>query len=145
MVMLSINRVEDALRYLKLSLKEAEESDNHWVGNLVTLKLALVYHHMGNNKESLHYLRRFLRNNSGPQANLLLYPYLMELCWAIESGGLPAVPGLSLENEIDRMLNIRNIFMQGIAYRYKALLGEIQRFGQPGDHPAIYSFCKTAQ
>jgi formate hydrogenlyase transcriptional activator len=122
MVMLSINRFEDAFRYLKLSLKEAEESDNRWVGNLVTLKLALVYHHMGNNKESLHYLRRFLRSNSGPQANLLLYPYLMELCWAIESGGLPAVPGLSLEKEIDRMLYIRNIFMQGIAYRYKALL-----------------------
>lgn len=122
MVMLSTNRVEDTLRYLKISLKEAEESANHWVGNLVTLKLALVYHHMGSNKESLQYLRRFLRNNSGPQANLLLYPYLMELCWAIESGGLPAVPGLSLENEIDRMLNIRNIFMQGIAYRYKALL-----------------------
>jgi formate hydrogenlyase transcriptional activator len=122
MVMLSTNRVEDTLRYLKISLKEAEESANHWVGNLVTLKLALVYHHMGSNKESLHYLRRFLRNNSGPQANLLLYPYLMELCYAIESGGLPAVPGLSLENEIDRMLNIRNIFMQGIAYRYKALL-----------------------
>jgi formate hydrogenlyase transcriptional activator len=124
MVMLSINRAEDTLRYLKLSLKEAEESNNHWVGNLVILKLALVHHHMGSNKESLHYLRRFLRNNSGPQANLLLYPYLMELCWAIESGKLPAVPGLSLENEIDRMLNIRNIFMQGIAYRYKALLGK---------------------
>jgi formate hydrogenlyase transcriptional activator len=125
MVMLSINRIEDALRYLKLSLKEADKTNNYWIKNLVILKLALTNYLMGNKKESLWYLRRFQNNNSGPQANLLLYPYLMELCWAIESGELPSsVPGLSLEQEIDRILNVKNTFMQGIAYRYKALLGK---------------------
>ena len=124
MVMLSINRTEDTLRYLKLSIKEADESRNYWVGNLATLKLALIYHHMGDKKESLRYLRKFLRNSAGPQSNMLLYPYLIELCWAMECGDLPAVPGLSLDKEIDRMLNLKNIFMQGIAYRYKALQGK---------------------
>ena len=36
MAMLSVNRLEDALRYLKLALKEAEESSNYWVEVLVT-------------------------------------------------------------------------------------------------------------
>jgi formate hydrogenlyase transcriptional activator len=124
MVMLSINRMEDTLRYLKLATKEADEANNYWVKNLVTLKLALTYYHMGSKKESLQYLRRFLKNNSDPQSNLLLYPYLMELCWAIECGDLPAIPNMSLEQEIDRMLAVKNIFMQGIAYRYSALLGK---------------------
>ncbi len=123
MVMLSINRHEDTLRYLKLSIKESEESHNYWVRNLATLKLALIYHYAGNTQESLKNLRKFLKNSSGPQSNMLLYPYLIELCWAIESGGLPAIAGLSIEQEIERMLGLRNIFMQGIAYRYKALLG----------------------
>ena len=79
---------------------------------------------MGNKKESLQYLRRFLKNSKGMQANMLLYPYLMEICWAMEKGELPSMPGLSLEHEIDRMLKLKNIFMKGIAYRYQALLGK---------------------
>jgi transcriptional regulator with GAF, ATPase, and Fis domain len=81
---------------------------------------------MGNKKESLQYLRRFLKTSKGMQANMLLYPYLMEICWAIEKGELPSMPGLSLEHEIDRMLKLKNIFMKGIAYRYQALLGKLK-------------------
>ena len=124
MAMLSVNRLEDALRYLKLALKEAEESGNFWVEVLVMLVLAHVHYLMGNKKESLQYLRRFLKNSKGMQANMLIYPYLMEICWAMEKGELPSIPGLSLEHEIDRMLKLKNIFMKGIAYRYQALLGK---------------------
>jgi formate hydrogenlyase transcriptional activator len=124
MAMLSVNRPEDALRYLKLALKEAEESSNFWVEVLVTLILAYVHYLMGNKKESLQYLRKFLKNSKGMQAHMLLYPYLMEICWAMEKGELSSIPGLSLEHEIDRMLKLKNIFMKGIAYRYQALLGK---------------------
>jgi formate hydrogenlyase transcriptional activator len=124
MAMLSVNRLEDALRYLKLTLKEAEESSNYWVGVIVTLVLAHVHYLMGNKKESLQHLRRFLKNSKGMQANMLLYPYLMEICWAMERGELPSIPGLSLEREIDRMLKLKNTCMKGIAYRYQALLGK---------------------
>ena len=124
MAMLSVNRLEDALRYLKLALKEAEESGNYWVEVIVTLALALVHYLMNNKKESLQYLRRFLKNRKGIQTNMLLYPYLMEICWAMEKGDLPSMSGFSLEHEIDRMLKLKNIFMKGIAYRYQALLGK---------------------
>ena len=122
MAMMSVNRVEDALRYLKLSLKEAEESGNDWIKIIVTLIFALAHHLMGNKKESLQYLRKFLKNGASMKTNMLIYPYLAEICWAMETGELPPVPGLSLEREIDRMLKLKNIFMKGIAYRYRALL-----------------------
>ena len=60
---------------------------------LVTLVLAHVHYLMGNKKESLQYLRRFLKNSKGMQANVLLYPYLMEICWAMEKGELPSMSG----------------------------------------------------
>jgi tetratricopeptide (TPR) repeat protein len=76
MAMLSINHLEDALRYLKLTLKEAEESRNYLVEVIVTLVLAHVHYLMGSEKESLQYLRRFLKNNKKIQTNVLIYPYL---------------------------------------------------------------------
>jgi formate hydrogenlyase transcriptional activator len=124
MAMLSVNRLEDALHYLKLTLKEADESGNYRVGVIATLVLAHVHYLMDNKKESLQHLRRFLKNSKGMQTNMLLYPYLMEICWAMERGEVPSMQGLSLEHEIDRMLKLKNIFMKGIAYRYQALLGK---------------------
>jgi len=124
MAMLSINRLEDSLRYLKLCLREAEQSGNKWVEVIATLIFSLIHCLMGNKKESLQYLRKFLKNNNKTQNNLLVYPYLAELCWAMENGELLPVQGFSLEHEIDRMLKLKNIFLKGIAYRYQALLGK---------------------
>jgi len=129
MAMMSVNRIEDALRYLKLSLREAEESGNDWVKIVTTLIFALAHHLIGNKKESLQYLRKFLKNSAAMKTNMLVYPYLAEICWAMETGELPSIPGLSLESEIDRMLRLKNIFMKGIAYRYQALLEKAK--GQP--------------
>ncbi len=124
MAMLSINRLEDSLHYLKLCKKEAEQSGNKWVEVIATLIFSHIHCLMGNKKESLQFLRRFLKNNNKTQNNLLVYPYLADLCWAMEIGELPPVQGFSLEHEIDRMLKLKNIFMKGIAYRYQALLGK---------------------
>ena len=43
MVMLSGNRVDDALSYLKIALKEADESNNLRIKTLAVLLLALVF------------------------------------------------------------------------------------------------------
>jgi len=72
----------------------------------------------------LQYLRRFLQHSRDAHVSLGLYPYLMEICWAMETGDLPRISGLSLEQEIRRMLNVKNVFIRGIAYRYEALLGK---------------------
>jgi formate hydrogenlyase transcriptional activator len=124
MAMLSVNRLEDSLRYLKLCLKEAENSNNNLVEVIAALIFSDVHYLMGNKKESLHYLRRFLKNGKRIQTNVLFYPYLAEICWAVETGELSSTAGLSLEHEVDRMLKLKNVFMKGIGYRYQALLGK---------------------
>ncbi len=131
MAMLSVNRFDDCLHYLTLSLREAEDSSNEWVEVVSTLILSLVHLQFGNKKESVLYLRRFHKKGEMHKMNMLIYPYLAEICWAMETGELPRVPAFSLENEVNRMLNLKSNFMRGIAYRYQALLGK--KRGMSGD------------
>ncbi|HEX2965989.1 MAG TPA: sigma 54-interacting transcriptional regulator, partial [Syntrophorhabdaceae bacterium] len=131
MAMLSVNRFDDCLHYLELSLREAVESSNEWVEVVSTLIFSLVHLQSGNKKESLHYLRRFYKKGEMHKMNMLIYPYLAEICWAMETGELSRMPAFSLENEVNRMLNLKSNFMRGIAYRYQALLGKMK--GMPGD------------
>jgi formate hydrogenlyase transcriptional activator len=124
MTMLSINQLDDAFRYLRSSLKEAKQSRNYWAQFIVTFMLALAHYKRGDKEQSLQYLRGFLQNSREADVTLQLHPYLMEICWAMEMGDLPPIPGLSLEQGIDQTLKVRNTFINGIAYRYQALLGK---------------------
>jgi tetratricopeptide (TPR) repeat protein len=126
MAMLSINRVEDALRYLKSSIKDAEESLNYRVEVDVALLLAIVHYVQGDVTQSIDYLQRFLKHGRETSLNSLLPYYMLQVCWAIETKQLYPVQGFSLEQEIDRVIKARNIFIRGIAHRYQALLGKSQ-------------------
>lgn len=123
-LMLGIGRFEDAFKYFKSSLRQAIESENHHVELIVTFMLALAHKRKGEKKESLRYLRRFLKHLRESHVSAQLYPYLMEICWDMEVGTFPRVSGLSLEHEIKGMLGINNVLVRGIAYRYQALLGK---------------------
>ena len=125
MVMLSINKTEDALRYLKLSLQEAENSNNTWVRALVALMLSIIYHKKKDHTESLNYLHLFLKGRGKVRANLLLMPYLLELGWLIKQGNFPDVTEISIENVLARLLKLKNCFIRGIAYRYQAMLWKL--------------------
>jgi formate hydrogenlyase transcriptional activator len=124
MVMLSINRVEDAFRYLKSSLKDAEESCNYGVEVGVTLLLAIVHYMQGDTIQTIEYLHKFLQHRREAPLHSLLPYYVSEICWAIETEQLQPVHGFSLEQEIEQGFAARNIFIKGIAYRSKALLGK---------------------
>jgi len=126
MVMTSINRFEDAARYLRLSMKEAGKSDNRWVSSLDALMLALTSYQKGNSRKALQYLHEHRTKNVVPARDPVGDVYLFELCWAMECEKLSSLPGLSLEKQIDLVLSQRNIFLKGIAYRYKALLGKLR-------------------
>jgi transcriptional regulator with GAF, ATPase, and Fis domain len=120
--MLDICRIDEAIQYLECSLKEATQEHAEWVrirGNVV---LALAYYLNGNNKQSISCLQEYLLYTQQVNVNVSPYSYLMELCWAIEQGKLPRIGGLSLEKEIQHMIRNNNVFMKGIAHRYKALL-----------------------
>jgi formate hydrogenlyase transcriptional activator len=126
MLMLGVGRTDDAFHLFRSSMKEALRSQNHHVELVVTFMLALTHHRKGENKESLRYLRRFLKALRETHMSAQLYPYLMEICWSMETGAFPHVPGLFLEHEIGEMLAIRNVLIRGIAHRYQALLGKLR-------------------
>ncbi len=120
--MLDIRRIDEAIQYLERSLEEATKEHAEWVrirGNVV---LALAYHLNGNKKRCIGCLQDYLLYTQQVNVNVSPYSYLMELCWAIEQKKLPRIGGLSLEKEIQHMIKSNNVFMKGIAYRYKALL-----------------------
>jgi transcriptional regulator with GAF, ATPase, and Fis domain/tetratricopeptide (TPR) repeat protein len=124
--MVCINRVEEAFPYLRSALQRSRQTHNQSVRHIVAFVLAVANLRMGNTKECCRYLRQFLHNRRENDIALLLNPQLMEICWAIKSGQLPALSGFSFEDEMNRMLMSRNIFWKGIAYRYQAFWGRME-------------------
>lgn len=130
MVMLSLRRIEDAISYFSSAAKEAKKSGNPLVAHNANVPLAYAHYLRGNKREAVRYVRQFLRGSGGvPRVNILLYPYLSALSWAMEKGDFPPVPELELKKIINQMLSIRNVFAKGTAFRYRALMG--RREGWP--------------
>ena len=123
MVMLSINHIEDAMKYLKKGLKEAEGSNNRSARSINSLILAIVYHSKGDSKRTSRYLRSFYRHGMIVGVDSVLIPYFLEICWAMESSNMTRLPGISLSKEIDNALRQRNVYLKGLALRFKAIKG----------------------
>ncbi len=139
--MVCINRVEEAFPYLRSALQRSQQTHNQSVRLVVAFVLAVAHFRKGDIDECLRYLRLFLHNKRKNDIALLLNPQLMEVCWAIKTGQLPALPGLSFEDEMHRMLEGGNIFWKGIAYRYQAFLDRME--GRPQSkiaHSLVMSF-----
>jgi formate hydrogenlyase transcriptional activator len=121
-IMLQIHRMNDAFRYLEGSLEKARQKHNYFLQILVKYSLAYAYYLIGDLKKSIAYLEDFLDQSEQVKVTVQLYPYLMEICWAMEEGRFPKVRGLSIEKEVDRMIKGKNVFLKGVAYRYRALI-----------------------
>ena len=121
-VLLDVRRIKDAIRYLERSMEEAARSHNDWVAIMGRLALSFAYFLDGEPKRSITFLSEFLQGISEVHMTLEAFSYLMDLCSAMERGELPYVQGLSLENEVHRVIMSGNVFTKGVAYRYQALL-----------------------
>jgi len=121
-VMLEIRRMDEAIQYLEGALEKAQMKHNFFVQILGKLSLSYAHYLLGQNKKCIGYLRKFLNQSNQVKMRVQLYPYIMELCWAMEQGRLPSMSGLSIEEELQRLLRTKNIFLKGVAYRYRALL-----------------------
>ncbi len=121
-IMLIIDRVDDALSFLESSMGKAERGQNDWAQIMGRLALAYGYYLKGKNKQCLSQLRQFLKQRGQVRVTVQPNPFLMHLCWAMEEKKLPRIAGLSIEREVNRMIRGINIFMKGVAYRYKAFL-----------------------
>jgi len=121
-ILIEIGRIDEGIRFLKNSAKEARKAHNDWVWITGKKVLAYAYYLKGEKKQAVRYLSEFLRESRKVKVTVYLYPYLMELCLAMKEGNLPPVEGLSLEKLIQSMIRGKNIFLKGVAYRYEAIL-----------------------
>jgi len=121
-IMLDISHIDDALQYLIPSVEEARKMQPDWTTIQGELMLAYAYFLNGENDKSLRHIGQFYKLSKKVDVSVRPWPYLMELCWAIEEGSLPAVPDMSIRQEVDAMLNGENVFLKGVAYRFQALL-----------------------
>ncbi|MBU4471642.1 MAG: sigma 54-interacting transcriptional regulator [Desulfobacteraceae bacterium] len=126
LIMISILRLEEALKYLKRSANDAKKACNDWVLINVLVMTAYLYFLKGDIKKCLRDLRAFLNKSQKVQATVQPYPFLLALSMAMENGDLPKIKGLSLKEEINRKLRGKNLYMKGVAYRYKSYLQSIE-------------------
>ncbi|HUT70772.1 MAG TPA: sigma 54-interacting transcriptional regulator [Desulfatiglandales bacterium] len=125
-ILLDIGRMEDSIRFLEASAKEARNAHNDWVWITVKIILAYAYYLKGAKKQSGKYLGEFLQQSRTVQATVHLYPYLMELFLAMKKGEIDRIEGLSFEKYIEGMVKGKNIFLKGVAYRFQAILKEME-------------------
>jgi transcriptional regulator with GAF, ATPase, and Fis domain len=119
-VMLDIRRISDAIKYLTSSVEEAIREHNKWIHIWGTLNLAYAYYLAEDNKRCIVHLHEFIQHSQKAHVIVPDFPYLLELCWAMEQKKLPFVPGISFEKELNKMISSKNTFVKGVAYRYKA-------------------------
>ena len=120
--MLHVGRINDALQYLKCAVEEANQECNGWAMIMGTLMLAFCHYLNGDQEQSLASMHAFLELRRKTDVIVCPFPYLIELCWAMEQGKFPRISDLSLLKEVHRNIKDGNIFMKGVAYRYMALI-----------------------
>ncbi len=121
-IMLDIGHIDDALQHLVPSVEEAKKMQPDWTTIQGELTLAYAYYLNGDNEQSLRHIGQFYKLSKQVDVSVRPWPYLMELCWAIEEGSLPSVPDMSIRQEVDTMMNGENVFLKGVACRFKALI-----------------------
>ncbi len=120
-IMFDMGETNRALQYLEIATEEATRGPNNFV--LISGKLLFAYAHYlrGNSDKAITYLNEFLKLSGQVKITVQPYPYLLALLWSMEEGKLPHFSGLSFEKVLRRMIRDENIFMKGVAYRFKAL------------------------
>ena len=121
-IMLDMGKTDEALEIMEPWVKRAQNEHNDWAWIGGELGLATVYYRKGDSKQAIDHLERYVRASEQVQINHRFFSYLFELCFAIKTGKLPPVKGLSLDKEIKECITGKNIYLKGLAYRYKALL-----------------------
>ncbi|MBT4641190.1 MAG: sigma 54-interacting transcriptional regulator [Deltaproteobacteria bacterium] len=126
-IMVGMRRWDDALDHLKQSFKEAEQTHNDWISIQGLIIIAFVHYSKGNKKLCIKYINEFLDRSRKVHITVDTYPYLLELAIAMEYGDLPKIQDISMENEIRKKLHGKNIYMKGVAYRYKSYWQQMEK------------------
>ncbi|HLZ20180.1 MAG TPA: sigma 54-interacting transcriptional regulator [Smithellaceae bacterium] len=120
-MLLETNRLDESRQYIEESLKEAQESRNLYAHIACLALLSQIHYRNHEYKEAVSSLKKTIELGNRAQMPMRHSPVVIDLCWAMEEGKLPRVAGLSLDQEIRSALEGGNIFMKGVALRYRAL------------------------
>jgi formate hydrogenlyase transcriptional activator len=121
-VMFEIGETDRALQYFETASKEASLGANNLV--LISSKLLFAYGFClkGENDQAVKFLKEFLSLREDVKISVQPYPYLLAILWLMEEGNFPRIPGFSFKKFLRQMMRDDNIFMRGVAYRFKVLL-----------------------
>ena len=121
LIMLSIRPLDEAMVYLERGFAGTNREYTGYARLLAEAAFAYTNYLAGNTRRAIRYLKKHLQHCREVNVNSLNHiPYLLELCWAMDQGKLPRIEGLSLENELTAILKGQNVFIKGLAYRYRA-------------------------
>ncbi|PKN17152.1 MAG: hypothetical protein CVU71_17830 [Deltaproteobacteria bacterium HGW-Deltaproteobacteria-6] len=125
-MLLEMNRLEESKVYIEESLNESQESRNIY-SHIAGLALLSQYYYLTHDCEkAVALLKEAIALGDRAHMPMRHGSAIMVACWAMEEGKLPRIAGLSLEQEIRSALEGENIFMKGVAFRYKALLQNLK-------------------
>ena len=118
-----ISTTDAVLKNIDQTYPGIHQSRNQYIEMLTDGSLAYFHYLKGNIPVSISFLKKFVQKcRSVNVATLHHRPYLLAICWAMRQGLYPQLLDLSLEKEVDTLLSSQNVFLKGLAYRYKALL-----------------------
>ena len=120
-ILLEIGQTKEAISHLKSALEKTKNGQHLLIRIGTLLLLAYNYCIDGQNDEAMKSFQEFRKLSSQVNIHLNHDPRLLDLCWLMEQGKFPFVEGLSLEAEIDKSLESQNVYIKGMAYRYRAL------------------------
>jgi formate hydrogenlyase transcriptional activator len=123
-IFLSTGRFDESIDLFEKVVVEAKREQVEWVYFISQFALALCYLQKGNIQKSRELLQASLDQSREVHVNIIFVPILLDFCWAIETGAMPKLNNLDLEKEIQSQIQSGNLYCQGVAYRYKAILKE---------------------
>ena len=120
-ILLYCGKFEDAIKPVEESMKHAIQQQNSFVCIYNHLGMALIHHHFGNTQRAVVHCKKYMELSEKVEIKVMIYPHFLKLCWEMELGNIPKIPGISFINEMNRFLQSDNICTRGVAYRYLAL------------------------
>ncbi|MCP4756134.1 MAG: GAF domain-containing protein [Proteobacteria bacterium] len=121
-------RFSEAVEALESALEKAEDGNHSQFKVGILMFLSYANHKLGRNKPAIATLME-LRKTKNLSQRTNPFPMIMHLCWSMDRGKLPRLDGFDLERNISDALQSPNVYMKGMAYRYKALIAK--REGRP--------------
>ncbi len=120
-VLLLMNKRQEAVRHLQESLEEAMEWDSALSIFLSRGGLAYLDYLEGREKESRNMMAEAM--DQGAMSGILGHyssPWVLEMLFAFDQLGFDPVPGLRIEDEVERIHHEPNIHLRGVALRLQA-------------------------